>query len=81
MGHVAGVGAVDCGHVLQRIKVFAPGIGHAARIGKIVLIHLFDIRRIAAEKIGIALVGLIDSCLIAHIPLTSAFLGKALAGW
>jgi hypothetical protein len=70
--NVLGIGAIHSGYVLQCIKVFAPCVGHAARIGKVVFIHLFDIRRIAAEEVGVALVGLIDGCRIAHIPLTSA---------
>jgi hypothetical protein len=74
--NVLGIGAIDSGHMLQRIKVFAPGVGHAARVGKVVFIHLFDIGRIAAEEVGVALVGLIDGCRIAHIPLTSASLGE-----
>ncbi|KIN92519.1 hypothetical protein PO78_4298 [Thauera sp. SWB20] len=81
VGNVFCVGSIDCRNVLQGVEVFAPRIGNAARVGQIVLIHFFDVRGIAAEEIGVALVGLVDSGLIAHIPLTFAFLEKALAGW
>jgi len=80
VGNVLGIAAVYRGHMLQCVKVFAPGVWHAARVGKVVLIHLFDVGRVAAEKIGVALVGLVDGCRIAHIPLTSTSLKEALAG-
>ncbi|KAF1068613.1 MAG: hypothetical protein GAK39_03321 [Variovorax sp.] len=78
--NVLGVGAIDCGHMLQCIKVLAPGIRHATGIGQVVFVHFFDVGGIAAEEVGIALVGLVDRRLIAHIALTSASLREALAG-
>lgn len=67
--------------MLQGVEVLAPRIWDATWVRQVVLIHFFDIRGIAAEEIRVALIGLVDSGLIAHIPLTSAFLEKALAGW
>ena len=64
--HVLGVAAIDGGHVLQGIEILAPRIGHAAGIGEVVFVHLLDIRRVAAEEIGVALVGLIDGFRLAH---------------
>ena len=55
--HIFGIAAIDGGDVLERVKIVAPAIGDAGRIGQIVFVHLFDIGRIAAEKVGIALVG------------------------
>jgi hypothetical protein len=81
MGNVLGIAAVYRGHMLQCIKVFAPGIRHATGVGKVVFVHLLDVGRIAAEEIGVALVGLVDGRGFAHIPLTSASLKEALAGW
>ncbi len=76
--HVFGITAIHCGHMLQGIEVFAPRIRNAAGVGEVVFVHLLDIGGIAAEEIGVALVGLINSWLIAHASLTSAFLRKAL---
>jgi hypothetical protein len=58
--HVAGVATVGRGHMLQGVEVGAPVVGHAAGIGQIVFVHLLDIRRVAAEEIGTAFIGLID---------------------
>ena len=82
MRHVFGVAAVGGRHVLQGVEVRTPGVGHAAGIREVVFIHLFDIGRIAAEEIGVALIGLIrrGRRKIAHIPLTFASLEEALAG-
>ena len=60
VGHIAGAAAVGSGHVLQGIKVGAPGVGHAGRVGQVVFIHLFHIGGVAAEEIGVVLIGLID---------------------
>ena len=57
MWHVFGVAAIDCGDILQRVEIIAPIVRNAGGIGQVVFIHLFDIRRVAAEKIGVALVG------------------------
>ncbi|MPM65485.1 hypothetical protein SDC9_112382 [bioreactor metagenome] len=78
--HVFGVAAIHCGDMLQCIKVFTPGIRHAARVGQITFIHLFHVRCVAAEEIRIALIGFVYGCGFAHIPLTSASLEEALAG-
>ena len=66
--------------MLQCIEVFTPAVGNTGGVRQIVLVHLFNIGRIAAKEIGVALVGLIDGRCLAHIPRTSAFLGKALGG-
>ena len=59
MRHVFGVATVYGGDVLEGVEIIAPGIGHAARVGQVVLVHLFDIRRVAAEEVGGGLVGTI----------------------
>ena len=64
--HVLGVAAIGGGHVLQRIEIFAPRIGHAAGIGQVAFIHILHVRRIAAKEVGVALVGLIDGFRLAH---------------
>ena len=51
MRHVSGGTTVSCRHVLECVKVVAPGVGDASGVGKVVLVHLFDVRRIAPEKI------------------------------
>lgn len=83
--NVTGFGAVDRRHMLQGVEVLAPGLRHAARIGQVVLVHLFDVRGVAAKKIGVALVGHVDGRtrrgrLIAHLALTSVPLKGTLAG-
>ena len=62
MRNVFGIGAICCGNVLECVEIFAPVVGDAAWIGEVVFIHLFDIGRIAAEKIGIALIGCVHRC-------------------
>ena len=57
MRNVFGVAAIRCRNVLQRIKVFTPAVGDAAGVCKVVFVHLLDIRRVAAEEIGVAFVG------------------------
>ena len=52
--HILRGAAVDGGHVLQRVEVFAPVVGDAAGVGEVVFVHLLDIGRVAAEEIGIA---------------------------
>ena len=81
VGHIAHVAAIGRRHMLKCVKVFAPVVWHAARVGQIVLVHLFDVGRIAAEEVGIALVGLVDRCRLAHISRTSVSLRETLAGW
>ena len=80
MGYVLGVAAIAGGDVLQRIKIAAPRVGHAAGIGKVVLVHLLDIRGIAAEEIGVATVCGVDGLCLTHVSLTSIPLGGTLAG-
>ncbi|MNT41163.1 hypothetical protein D3C72_1775160 [compost metagenome] len=66
MRNVFVVAAVRCGDILQCVKVCTPRIRYAAWIGQVVFVHLFYVGGIAAEKIGIALVGLIHRICIAH---------------
>ena len=87
VGHVPGIAAIASRHVLQRVKILAPRVRHACGIGKIVFVHLFDVWRIATEKVRIAGVGLIDRRWarllrrsFTHIPLTSVSLQETLAG-
>ena len=60
MGHVFGIAAIDGGHVLKGIEILAPAVGHAAGVGEVVFVHLFNIRRVAPEEISVARIGLID---------------------
>ena len=60
--HVFGIAAVGGGHMLKRIKILAPGFRHAAGIGQVVFVKLFDVRRVATEKISIALIGGVHRC-------------------
>ena len=78
--HIFGISAIGGWDMLQCVKIVAPSVWNAAWIFQVVLVHLFNIRRIAAKEIGVALIGLIDGRCLAHIPLTSAFLWKALVG-
>ena len=57
--HIFGVAAIHCGHVLQSIKILAPGVGHAAGVGEVVFVHLFDVRCIATKQVGVVLIGLV----------------------
>ena len=68
MGHVASVGSVHGRHMLQRVEVRTPRLRHTAWIGQVVFVHLFHVRRVAAEEVRVALVGNIDvaGCGIAH---------------
>ena len=52
--NILGVTAVAGRNMLERIKIAAPRVGHAAGIGEVVFVHLFDVRRIAPEEIGVA---------------------------
>ncbi len=63
---ILGAAAVGGGHVLERVEVVAPVVGNAAGIGEVVFVHLLDIGRIAAEEIGIALVGRVDGAGLTH---------------
>jgi hypothetical protein len=54
MGNVFGIGAVDSGDVLQSIKILTPRIGNATGVGKIVFVHLFDVRGVSAKQISVA---------------------------
>ena len=49
MRHIAGIRAVHSRDVLQRVKIAAPVIGHTTWIGKVVFVHLFDVRGVAAK--------------------------------
>jgi len=60
MWHVFGVAAIHSGNVLQGIEILAPAVGHAAGVGEVVFVHLFDIRGVAPEEISVACIGLID---------------------
>ncbi len=60
VGDVAGVGAVDGRDVLQRVEIRAPVVGHRCRVVEVGLVQLFDIGRIAAEEVRVALVGAVD---------------------
>jgi hypothetical protein len=40
--------------MLEGVEILAPGVGHAAWIGQVVFIHLFDVWAIASEKVGVA---------------------------
>ena len=51
--------AVCSGHVLQGVKILAPGVGHTGGVSEVVFVHLFDIRRVATEQIRIILIGLV----------------------
>ena len=73
VGHVAGIAAIDCGHMLQGIEIIAPIVGHTAGVGQVVFVHFLDIRRIAAEEVGVALIGLVDGRCLVHIPLAFRF--------
>ena len=68
--HIAGAAAIRGGHVLQGVEIFAPGIGHAAGVFQVFLVHLFDVRGVASEKVGIALVSVVDGFRLAHRSLT-----------
>ena len=58
--HVAGIGAVDCGDILERIEVAAPVFGHATGIFQVVFVHLLHVGGIAAKQVGVVVVGNID---------------------
>jgi hypothetical protein len=75
--NVACVRAVYGGHMLQGVEIIAPVFRHAGGVGEVILVELFDVGRVAAEKIGVAQKGLIDRWRIAHIALTSASLQEA----
>ena len=47
--HIACIGTVNGGHMLQCVEVAAPSVWNATRIGQIVFVHLFDVRGVAAE--------------------------------
>jgi hypothetical protein len=66
MGNVAGRRR----HVLQRIEILAPLFGDGIRIVEIVLVKLFDERRIAAEQLELS-----KSCFIMgdHLALSCFF--------
>ncbi|MCY1383370.1 hypothetical protein D9M69_714910 [compost metagenome] len=82
MGDVAGAGAVGGGNVLQGVEIRAPVVGNAAGVGEVVFVHLLDIGRIAAEEVGVALIGGVRRGRrgIAHDPLTFASLEEARVG-
>ena len=71
MGHVAGFGAVDRGHVLQAVEVGAPVVGHAAGVVEVGLVELLDVRGVAAEQVRVGPGIAASSC--AHLsPAVSA---------
>ena len=74
MRHVFRVAAVYSRDILKRIEIISPRIRHAAGIGQIVLIHFFDIGRVAPEEIGGAVVGTINGTL----GLTRCLVGRNL---
>ena len=74
------VAAIDCRHMLQCIEVVAPAVGHAAGVGQVVFVHLFDIRGVPTEEVGIRLIGLVNLIGLTHFSLNSASLQEALAG-
>ena len=78
--HVFGVAAVYRGNVLQGIKIITPGVWHAAWIGQVVFVHLFDVRGVPTKKVGVRLVGLINRVCLTHVSLTFISLGETLAG-
>jgi heme/copper-type cytochrome/quinol oxidase subunit 3 len=55
-----GVAAINGGHVLEGIKILTPAVGHAAGVGEVVFVHLFDVGGVAPEEISVACIGLID---------------------
>ena len=64
MGDVARVAAVNGRHMLERVEIIAPVVGHGTRIVEVRLVHFFDIGGIAAEEIRVRPV------LLHHISLT-----------
>ena len=88
MGDIFGVRAVQCRHMLQGVEIIAPVVWNATRVSQVVLVHLFDIGRIAAKEVGVGLVCLINGrsrarrrgVCFTHIPLTSVSLQETLAG-
>jgi hypothetical protein len=66
--------------MLQRVEVITPGVGHTAGVRKVVFVHLFDVRGVAAEEIGIRLAGLINLICLTHFSLNSVSLEETLAG-
>ena len=56
MRHILGVAAVYRGNMLECVEILAPVVSHAARVGEVVFVHLFDIGRVAAEEVGVALI-------------------------
>ena len=64
--HIARLSAVSSRNVLECVEILAPGIGHAAGIGQVVFVHLFDVGCIAPEEIGVGRVGLVDAICLTH---------------
>ncbi|ASM78521.1 hypothetical protein VITFI_CDS2744 [Vitreoscilla filiformis] len=67
MGHIAVVGTVNGGDILERVEVSAPVLRHRGGVVEVGLVHLFDIRGIAAEQIRVRRV------LLHHLSLTFCF--------
>ena len=67
MGNVSGIAAVNGGHMLQGVKVIAPGVWHTARIGQVVFVHFFDVRGVPTKQVGVRLIGLINRVGLTHI--------------
>ncbi|OIQ77337.1 hypothetical protein GALL_409720 [mine drainage metagenome] len=76
MGHITGIAAIHCANVLQRIEIIAPGVRHAARIGQVVFVHLFNVRGVTAKQMGIGLIGLVNRRGWTHVALTFISLGE-----
>jgi hypothetical protein len=74
MGDIPRIASIRCGHVLQRVKIIAPRVRHAAGVVEVFFIHLFDIGRVATEEKSVALIGRIDGRTRTHFSLTSVSL-------
>jgi hypothetical protein len=80
MWDIFGGRAIDCRNVLQGVEVLAPTVGNAAWIGQVVLVHFLNVRRVASEEIGVALVGVVDGLCLTHFSLTFVPLQGTLVG-
>ena len=91
MGNVFGIAAIDRRNVLQGVKIIAPAVGHTARMSQVVLVHFFHVRGVAAKKMGVGLIGLVNRRArrrrasplgldLTHVALTFVSLEETLAG-
>ncbi|GAA5026579.1 hypothetical protein GCM10025794_11140 [Massilia kyonggiensis] len=60
--HVRLGGTVDGGHVLHRVEIGTPVVGHGARIVQVRFVQLFHVRRITAEQVRVGVILLHHSC-------------------